>query len=306
MSADKYKLDPWLQLYLDKGLLVFPWDERRTPLVTGGFHAASNDARLVASWQRRFPKAFWAIPTGRPPQGSGVVIVDCDRKNGKNGFEDLARLLGTTELPPAPRVYTPSNGGHFWFLAPPHECGTTIGVKGKRWRGPAPGIDIKADRGSCHVPSSSPASRYFWDREFNLQTALLLPLPPVLTPKLLPDEEGETPDSVGASGQRQAIVAPDAYAKATIARTLDRIRNASPGEQHFTLNGESYAIGRVVDALGLDRRALIEDLIAAGLEMQQEAGKPPWRRNEVKTTVLDGLGAGMKKPKTPQLRSSRR
>jgi hypothetical protein len=49
MSADRGKLDPQLQLYLDKGCLVFPWDGRRTPLVPGGLHAASNDARLVAS-----------------------------------------------------------------------------------------------------------------------------------------------------------------------------------------------------------------------------------------------------------------
>jgi hypothetical protein len=302
-----HTLDPLLQLYLDKGCLVFPWAGRRTPLVPGGFHGASNDARLVASWQQRWPRALWSIATGRPPQGSGIAIADLDRKNGKDGFATLAELPGSSELPPVPRVHTPSGDGrHLWFLAPPNECGSTVGDKGKRWRGPGPGIDIKCDRGSCHVPGGSPASPYRWDPEFNLETALLLPLPAVLTPVELPDVEDETLGPTEASEQRPAQALISAYAKARLAGTLDRIRRANPGEQRYTLNGEAYAIARVAAALGLDRQELIEDLVEAGLAMQQEAGKPPWRRHGVdgvQKTVVQAVGDGMKKPKTPRLRS---
>jgi hypothetical protein len=300
-------LDPLLQLYLDKGFLIFPWDGRRTPLVPGGFHGASNDARLVASWYERWPWAVWSIATGRPPQGSGIVIADLDCKNGKNGFLTLAGLTGSSKLPEAPRVHTPSGGQHLWFQAPPNECGTTVGDKGKRWRGPGPGIDIKADRGSCHLPGGSPASRYRWDPTYNLETALLLLLPTVLTPVRIPDEDSETRVPAGASGQRQKIddAVAEAYAETTIARTCERIRAAVPGEQRHTLNAEAWSIGRLAAGLGLNRQKLIADLIEAGLAMQQQAGYPPWLRHEVEKTVKTGFDDGMKKPKIPQWRSSR-
>jgi hypothetical protein len=306
MSADGGKLDPLLKTYLNRGWPVFPSHGDGWSFVPGGFHGASCDERLVLSWQRRWPSAVWSIATGRPPRGSGIVIADLDVKNGKDSVADLARLTGSPQLPAVPRVRSPSGGWHLWFLAPPNECGTTVGDKGKGWRGPASGIDIKADRGSCRVPGGSSACRYVWDPQFNLETALLLPLPPALTPIRVPYEEEESSAPV-ASRQPQALVG--AFARARIAGAQDRIRAASPSSQHFTLNGEAYSIGRVAAALGLDRKALIEDLVAAGLAMQSEAGKPAWRRHGpdgVERTVIDGLDAGMKKPRTPQFRSSRR
>jgi hypothetical protein len=303
MSADKFRLDPLLQLYLDRGWPVFPSHREGWSFVQGGFHGASCDERLVLSWQRRWPSAVWSIPTGRPPQGSGLAMVDLDVKNSKDGVADLARLIGSFELPAVPRVRTPSGGWHLWFLAPPNECGTTVGDIGKGWRGPAPGIDIKADRGSCRVPDGSPACRYVWDPEFNLERAILLPLPTVLTPIHVP-YEGEESSAPMASGQRPPQAQISAYAKAVVAGTLDRIRKASPGKQHFILNAECHSIGRLAESLGLERKALLEDLVAAGLEMQPEPGKRAWRRHGpdgVERTVVDGLDDGMRKPRTPNL-----
>jgi hypothetical protein len=305
MSSDRVMLDPLLRRYLDLDWLLFPWNCRRTPLVPGGFYGASNDARLVASWQRRWPRAWWAVRSGRKPQGSGIVVVDVDPRHG--GLETLTQLI-CPELPPVPQVHTPSGDGrHFYFAAPPNECGSTVGHKTKRWRGPGPGIDVKADRASCHLPGGSPASPYVWDTEFNLETALLLPLPPVLTPiEIELADENETPGPAGANGHRQTIIAPDAYAKAAIARTLDRIRAAPVSEQRQTLNDESLKMGSLAAGLGLDQQALIADLIGAGLAMQREVGKPPWRRHEVEYQVLHGFRDGTNKPYTPKLRSSRR
>ena len=290
-----------LQSYLDRGWLIFPCSWRpgdRRPLVAGGFYAGSNDARLVAAWYEAWPLAMWAIRTGKQPQGSGVAIVDVDRQHG--GFETLARLLGP-EIPAAPTVHSPSGGEHRWHLAPPGGCCSTVGVGGRRRRGPGPGIDIKCDLVMCHVPGPSPRSKYTWDATYNLDTLPLLPLPAVLTPVEVPDDE------LGpAAPAKRPIGNAAAYAQKAVNNACQRIRAEMPGGQRKRLNDESYSIGRQADGLGLDHAATVRALVEAGLAMVQQMGRPPWRLHEVRDTVLDGFRDGLRKPYAPQLRSARR
>src|SRR5262249_2150612 len=97
------ELDPQLRDYIERGWLIFPcpWDGGKRPLIAGGFHSASRSPELVAEWWRRWPRALCAVRTGKLPMGSGIAVVDIDKKYG--GFETLQRLLGSAELPPGPR-----------------------------------------------------------------------------------------------------------------------------------------------------------------------------------------------------------
>jgi hypothetical protein len=296
-------LDPLLQLYLDRNWLIFPcaWGSSRAPLVMGGFHAASRDPGVVADWCRRWPKARWAVRTGKAPQGSDIVIIDLDRKNGKNGFETFARVTGSTEMPATARVRTPSGGGvHLYFRAPATGCLSTQDDGSRTRRGLGQGIDVKGDLNQCHVPGGA-SSQHCWDEEFNLLTVPLMVLPAILTPIEIP----EPVDQMPSPERRAAISNVGAYAKATLGRTCDRIRSASPGRQRRVLNYESYEMGRLATALGLDHRAVVEELIEAGLGMQREGGREPWRRHDVKYQVEHAFEDGLKEPKQPQIRNRR-
>jgi hypothetical protein len=296
-------LDPQLQAYLDAGFLIFPCSWRpgdRRPLVEGGFYAASNDARLVAAWWQTWPLALWAIRTGRRPQGSGIAVVDIDVRH--HGFNTLARLVGST-IPIVPRVTTPSTGMHLWYLAPPDGCFSTVGVGGKRRRGLGEGLDFKCDLTQCHLPGPSPRSRYVWDAKYNLLSLPLLPLPAALTPVEVPDDDEEFGS---AAPSKRPISNVAAYAAAAAENACRRIREAVPGQQRYVLNAEAYAIGRLVAGLGLDRTSVARDLVEAGLGMQQQAGRTPWRRDQVRRTVLDALADGARHPTTPNLRSQPR
>jgi hypothetical protein len=298
------QLDPQLADYLRRGFLILPcaWQPgSKRPLIEGGFYGASNDARLIASWWARWPRALCAIRTGKQPQGSGIAVIDIDVAH--RGFSALARLVGR-EIPAVPRVTTPSGGMHLWYLAPPAGCFSTVGPGGKRRRGLGEGVDLKCDLASCHAPGGSPASPYHWDAKFNLDTVPLVILPAVLTPLDL-DEEEEC-DERAAPVARRPIGNAAAYAEAALRKACERICSAIPGTQRNTLNAETYAMGRLVAGLGLDRAAVARDLIEAGLAMQQQAGRPPWRRDQVRKIVLEALADGARRPFTPDLPSQQR
>jgi hypothetical protein len=291
------RLEPQLANYLAMGILVFPCRGRDQPLVRGGFYGASRDPGLVASWWRRFPDAWVVIRTGAKPSGSGIVVIDVDPENG--GFDTLAGLIGP-ELPRVPTVHTPTYPGlHFWYAYPDRGCISTVGKGGKRRKGLGPGLDVKADLSQVHAPGGSPRSPYRWDEIYNLNTLPLIPLPAVLTPVEIPDDEEETT----AARPRRPIARPDAYAEKALSNACERIRNAPPGEQRNKLNGESLSMGSLAAGIGLDHAWVTSELIAAGMVMANQAGRAPWRRHEVRDVVMTGFRDGLRNPKTPQRRS---
>jgi hypothetical protein len=294
-------LDPQLQQYLDRGWLIFPcsWhpgDKR--PLIEGGFYSATSDPRLVAIWWARWPPALCAIRTGKRPQGSGIAIVDVDVRH--HGFSTLARLVGP-QIPQVPRVTTPSGGLHLYFSAPPNGCFSTVGPGGKRRRGLGEGVDVKCDLAMCHAPNASPACRYYWDPKFGLDLPLL-PLPAVLTPIEVPDDQEE----MTAARPQRPIARPDAYAEKSLSNACDRIRSAAPGEQRSKLNNEALGMGNLAAGMGLDHASVVHALIEAGMSMANQAGRAPWRRHEVRDVVMTAFRDGLRKPKTPQLHQRRR
>ena len=125
------------QQFLDRGIPVFPVNALKRPLTEHGFHDATTDRRQIKEWAREFPKANIGIPTG---QASGIVVVDCDVKNGINGianFKSLCKSLGV-KIPATYEIRTPSGGKHYYFQS---RHAAAIGSSAGRL---APGVDVKA------------------------------------------------------------------------------------------------------------------------------------------------------------------
>jgi len=142
--------------YASRGFAVFPCggSNGKKPLTPHGFKDASTDPKQIEEWWTTHPNANIAIATG---EMSGLVVLDIDNKNGKDGSSTLLELEkqhGT--LPPTLQQSTPSGGYHLFFQYP--------GTKTKSRTDIREGLDSRADGGYVvAAPSISPAvGTYVW------------------------------------------------------------------------------------------------------------------------------------------------
>ena len=142
-----------------QGLAVFPirhrgtddkGRERWTP-ITGWQDSASSDFARIAQWWRDWPDARVGLPTG---ERNGIVALDLDTKNGKDGVAAMAAIgfPDIAALSPA-RVRTPSGGCHLLFRNDGglRNSASKIG----------PGIDIRAEGGFIIAPGSWKGDRRY-------------------------------------------------------------------------------------------------------------------------------------------------
>lgn len=110
---------------------------------------ASQDPSVIREWWANWPTANIGLLTG---EGSGLVVLDVDPRNGGN-----ASLKDLPDLPWAPQVRTGGGGLHFLFRWPGKYVKSLSGALG-------PGLDIKGDGGYVVAPPSLHASGevYSW------------------------------------------------------------------------------------------------------------------------------------------------
>lgn len=149
------------------GFAVFPVAaDCRVPMVEHGVHEASSDPAVIRGWWRQHPSANIAVAAGVP---SGVLIVDIDAKDGKDGFASLQRMVEKYgPLPVTPRSSTPSGGAHLYFRYPAgRELRNRVNLSvwrddGSRER--YEGVDIRSNGGSAALPPScKPSGVYAWE-----------------------------------------------------------------------------------------------------------------------------------------------
>jgi hypothetical protein len=99
---------------IELGFAVFPVNpDTKHPYTTHGHLDASRDVEEVAVWfSVDHPNAVVGVHAG----ASGLVILDLDKKNGKNGFESVDD--GWLEIPDSYHYDTPSGGRHYIYRAP--------------------------------------------------------------------------------------------------------------------------------------------------------------------------------------------
>jgi hypothetical protein len=102
--------------YAERGWAVFPLvPGAKNPLTPHGFKDASTDPEQIRAWWTDWPDANIGLATGAV---NDLSVVDEDNKDGRNGAETLAKLLGQAgvSLDRCAQQVTPT-GGHHYVLA---------------------------------------------------------------------------------------------------------------------------------------------------------------------------------------------
>ncbi|UHQ19083.1 phage/plasmid primase, P4 family [Lysobacter sp. KIS68-7] len=154
--------------YASLGFRVHPLrvtgDEKnmRAPRLPEWQKHATTDVQQVASWWTETPGAGIGIATGCV---HGLVVLDVDMKNGKDGEAALFDLVAQHDhLPNTLTVCTPSGGRHLYFVGGmglPNSA-SSVGV----------GLDVRGDNGYVIAPSPAVIGRdYAWSNYHTLATA---------------------------------------------------------------------------------------------------------------------------------------
>lgn len=125
------------------GIAVFPVGSNKRPLVKGWQEKATTDPDQIQAWWRDRPDAMPAMPTGKR---NGVAVLDVDRKNGKDGFAELAALgLDVGALSDA-QVATANDGAHLYFRWSEGITNSPAGLP--------PGLDVRGEGGFVVAPGA--------------------------------------------------------------------------------------------------------------------------------------------------------
>ena len=142
--------------YAERGWKVFPCKRRaKTPATAHGFKDGSTDPAKIAGWFANGQNNI-GIATG-----NGLLVLDLDTKNGKDGIAELAKLEQLHgELPYSMTARTPSGGEHRLYKYP-----ANLKIKSNSDQ-LAPGVDIRADGGYIvAAPSVLENGEYYWISE---------------------------------------------------------------------------------------------------------------------------------------------
>lgn len=265
--------------YAARGWPVFPCKSDKRPYTAHGFKDATTNATTIREWWARWPGAALGLDCG----GAGLVVIDCDVKNGIDGIANFEAL--GIDHDGALHATTPSGGLHIVFRVNETPLGNSAGKL-------APGIDTRGAGGYIILPPSQiDSGKYIalddWQREPPPLTgaleALLIKRPAAIT---LPT----SPLTPGAG-----------YGDAALAAEVETVARAAEGARNDTLNRAAYSLGQLVAGGELDR-AMVETAL---LQAARAAGLP---ERESLRTIESGLKNGAATPRqrpAPAPRSNR-
>jgi putative DNA primase/helicase len=185
--------------YAEMGWYVIPDKSGdKIPLLKEWQNNASNDPAIVRSW--------WDVTSYGPDCNiglncgmSGLVVIDLDNKNGRNGFDSWQRLIKKLSLDSSEfntmTSHTPSGGYHLFFAAPKDiDIGNSQDKLG-------PGIEVKGIGGKVTLPPSIHPNGKTYEWDATLRPSLMLkpkPLPQKIIDLLVKNE----PLSSNKTGER--------------------------------------------------------------------------------------------------------
>ncbi len=276
--------------WASKGWPVFPLvPNGKTPATAHGFKDASTISWFVSSsWSTR-PGANIGLATG-----GGLVVLDVDRKGGKDGFAALERVgLSESKLDDLNTysVDTPSGGRHYYF------CTSEDVKSGSDVLGRRSGVDVRGVGGYVVAPPSivdgkpytvRPGFANFWDGVDVPERGSLADWSAV-APYLRKPEPSATPPPSNSrpspSGGPSVLDRAAAY--------LGTVDPAIEGK------GGSNATFRPAVALVHGFQLSAEDAFALLRDVYNPRCRPPWSEKELRHKVEDAVKAGPPSGKAP-------
>jgi hypothetical protein len=141
------------------GIKIHPCDPSDKKAYTSWSKSPTTDPEQIRKWWDTWPDALIGIPC----VANGLLAIDVDNKNGKNGtrsWNELVRRYGNGKSTPiGPMQRTPTGGFHLIFKHPPEEISSKVNKLGD-------GLDIRSKAYICTGPG------YMWLEEHDPATPL--------------------------------------------------------------------------------------------------------------------------------------
>jgi len=246
--------------------------------------ASKSPLQIEAKWGMN-PDALPAIPVG----AHGLVVIDCDRKNGVDGVTAFQTLCAqySIDLSGAFAVESPSSGLHYYFRTD---------VRYGNSRGSLPeGIDVRGVGGYVIAPGATLSD----GRSYKLKGSwdAIPALPDALAAFLKRKDVSETPSLPTKTEARPAATEREkAYGHDAHEKNCAELAATPKGSRNDTANAIAYRTGRMVRAGWLECGAALSDLFQAMIENGSVAEDG---ERTVLNTLRSGLDDGMKNPCEP-------
>jgi hypothetical protein len=272
--------------YAAAGLRLFPVNARKEPLVAHWKEDASCNPAAIEAWcsKRAHCDFGWALP-------ADVVVIDVDRKGGKDGFKDFKDRAGCNARDvPTPQASTPSGGLHTFFAAS-KAYKNAVAIAGT-------GIDVRSLGGYVVLPGRNNGRE--WLRELigaDGAMVQLLPAPAWLGVALRKASSPRAPlilapPAALVSSSSDPSVQKEAHAALT--RACARIATAPQGEQDSTRHAQCFYIGGYVGRGDISYAEAYAALLEAARAMPVYRAGDPWRGTEAR--VARSISFGMERP----------
>ena len=122
MTGEKKPMVEYALEYARRGWRVFPLSGKIPLKNSHGFEDATTDEMTIRSWWNDNPMYNIGIATGR--SSGGLVVLDLDRKNGKDGYKALVEWQIQNRLsrpfPDTVKAVSGTGGEHWYYQMP--EC----------------------------------------------------------------------------------------------------------------------------------------------------------------------------------------
>jgi hypothetical protein len=219
------------------GFRVFPLvPGTKRPAVEGWKSRATREVDQVRDWWAGGEFTGYPVGIATGP-GSGIWVLDLDRKNGVDGFaslRDLAESNGSTlaDFTATLTVATPSGGAHLYFRWDE----TVLRQKGVHNSSGllGPGIDVRGIGGLVKAPG---CGGYQVVPRGGIRSTVIVPAPDWLVKLTRKPERGERSEPQYEPGSAQA--------EREAGRVLDRLGNAAPGTRNNELNVAAFRLGKM-------------------------------------------------------------
>lgn len=121
---------------IEAGIPVFPCKPNKAPYVERGFKAATTSLDQVGVWERSFPDALIAVPTGKQ---SGLLVVDIDPE-GQDWYSEHSQELRCG------RIHRTKRGHHLLYKLPDSKISNFSEISSSVSK-LAKGVDVRAEGG---------------------------------------------------------------------------------------------------------------------------------------------------------------